>query len=178
MIQRITQDFWRSWSGDYLHIFQQRPKWRVVQRLAKIGQIVLVRNPLAPPSQWKLSRITACHPGNDNLTRVVTVKTGRFEYKKPIAKLCFLPVTINSEESKDSVMAGGSGKYLMLPLPRNLNTQLYCVTTFVFCVKAFSSLYHSCILPALMRIISNAYIRGGQYVPELHSVKKVPGIGQ
>jgi len=107
MIQRITEDFWKSWSGDYLYTLQQRPKWRVVQRLAKIGQIILARNPLVPPSQWELGRITACHPGDDNLTRVVTVKTGRSEYKRPIAKLCFLPVTINSKESKDSIMAGG-----------------------------------------------------------------------
>ena len=91
----------------YLHTFHQRPKWRVVQRLAKIGQIVLVRNPLAPPSQWELGRITTCHPGDDNLTRIVIVKTGRSEYMRPIAKLCFLHVTINSEESKDSVTAGG-----------------------------------------------------------------------
>ena len=90
----------------YLHTFHQRPKWRVVQRLAKIGQIVLVRNPLAPPSQWELGRITTCHPGDDNLTRIVIVKTGRSEYMRPIAKLCFLPVTINSEELKDTVMAG------------------------------------------------------------------------
>ncbi|XP_018399614.1 PREDICTED: uncharacterized protein LOC108777272 [Cyphomyrmex costatus] len=107
MVQQMTEGFWRSWSGDYLHTLQQRPKWRVVQRLAKVGQIVLVRNPLAPPSQWELGRITACHPGDDNLTRVVTVKTSHSEYKRPIAKLCFLPVTINSEESKDSVTAGG-----------------------------------------------------------------------
>ncbi|KYN41747.1 hypothetical protein ALC56_03890 [Trachymyrmex septentrionalis] len=80
---------WRAWSGDYLHTLQQRPKWRIVQRLAKVGQIVLVRNPLAPLSQWELGRITACHPGDDNLTRVVIVKTERSEYKRPIAKLCF-----------------------------------------------------------------------------------------
>jgi len=26
---------------------------------------------LAPPSQWELSRITACHPSDDGLTRIV-----------------------------------------------------------------------------------------------------------
>ncbi|XP_029166951.1 uncharacterized protein LOC114937603 [Nylanderia fulva] len=107
MIQRLTEEFWRSWSSDYLHSLQQRPKWRVIQRLAKVGQIVLVRNPLAPPSHWDLGRIVACHPGEDGLTRVVTVKTSRSEYKRPIVKLCFLPVAINTEEVKDSVMAGG-----------------------------------------------------------------------
>jgi len=81
LIQRITEGFWRSWAGNYLHSLQQRPKWRVVHNLAKIGQIVLVRNPLAPPSQWELGRITACHPGNDGLTRVVTIKTARATHR-------------------------------------------------------------------------------------------------
>ncbi|XP_011687752.1 PREDICTED: uncharacterized protein LOC105449960 [Wasmannia auropunctata] len=106
-IQRLTEIFWRSWSSDYLQTLQQRPKWRVVVRLAKVGQIVLVRNPLTPPSHWELGRITACHPGDDGLTRVVTVQTSRSEYRRPIAKLCFLPVDINTEEAKGSVTAGG-----------------------------------------------------------------------
>jgi len=64
-----------------------------------------VRNLLVPPSQWELGRITACHPGDNELTRIATVKTGRSEYKRLIVKLCFLPVTINTEESRDFVMA-------------------------------------------------------------------------
>jgi len=67
-----------------------------------------VRNPLAPPSQWKLGRITACCLVGDGLIRVITVKTSRSEYKRPVAKLCFLSVAINTEEANDSVMAGGS----------------------------------------------------------------------
>jgi len=38
---------------------------------------------------------------------------------------------------------------------------------FVFNHFRRSLFYHSCILRALMRIISNAYIRGGRYIPEL-----------
>ncbi len=56
--------------------FNNAQNGATVQRLAKVGQIVLVRNPLASSSQWKFGRITACHSGNDDLTRVVTIKTG------------------------------------------------------------------------------------------------------
>jgi len=107
LVQRITEVFWRFWKNDYLHTLQQRPKWRVVNRLAKIGQIVLLRNPLAPPSHWELGRIIACHPGQDELTRVVTVKTARSEYKRPISKLCFLPIDINTETETEEGKAGG-----------------------------------------------------------------------
>lgn len=109
LVQQVTEGFWKSWSSDYLHSLQQRPKWRIINKLAKISQIVLLQNSLAPPSQWELGRITAgCHPGDDGLTRVVTVKTARSEFKRPIVKLCYLPVEINLETEKETGTAGGS----------------------------------------------------------------------
>lgn len=90
-----------------MHALQQRPKWHVSQRLATVGRFVLLRNPLAPPSQWELARITACHPGEDGLTRVVTVKTSNSEYKRPLSKLCFLLVDVNIDQSKNPPMVGG-----------------------------------------------------------------------
>ncbi|XP_011698520.1 PREDICTED: uncharacterized protein LOC105456273 [Wasmannia auropunctata] len=78
VVQRITEGFWKSWQNDYLQTLQQRPKWRIAQRLARVGQIVLIRNPLTPPSQWDLGRIQACHRGTDGCTRVVTITTSRW----------------------------------------------------------------------------------------------------
>lgn len=95
LIQRCTESFWRAWSTDYLHTLQQRPKWRVATRLARVGQIVLIQNPSAPPSHWELGRIIVCHSGEDGLTRVVTVKTHKSEYRRPITKLRFLPIDVN-----------------------------------------------------------------------------------
>lgn len=106
LVQRLSEGFWKSWSRDYLHTLQQRPKWRVVQQLAKRGQIVLLRNPNAPPAHCALGRISECHPGKDGLTRVVTVKTKLSEFKRPLEKLCFLPIDINTESQ--AVMAGGT----------------------------------------------------------------------
>ncbi|XP_076298317.1 uncharacterized protein LOC143217663 [Lasioglossum baleicum] len=106
LVQRLSEGFWKSWSRDYLHTLQQRPKWRVVQQLAKRGQIVLLRNPNAPPAHWALGRISECHPGKDGLTRVVTIKTQMSEFKRPLEKLCFLPIEINTESQ--AVMAGGT----------------------------------------------------------------------
>jgi len=50
----------------------------------------------------------AYHPGDNGLIRVVIVKTNRSEYKRPVVKLCFLSVVFNTEESDESVTAGGS----------------------------------------------------------------------
>ncbi|XP_076660431.1 uncharacterized protein LOC143363785 [Halictus rubicundus] len=95
LIQRLTETFWRAWMTDYVQTLLQRPKWKTRQNLTKVGQIVLLRNTNTPPCTWALGRIVACHPGDDGLVRVVTVKTAQAEFKRPIAKLCFLPVAIN-----------------------------------------------------------------------------------
>ncbi|XP_011707599.1 PREDICTED: uncharacterized protein LOC105462593 [Wasmannia auropunctata] len=108
LLQRITENFWKAWSNDYILTLQQRPKWRTVQRLAQVGRIVLLRNPFAPPCQWELGRITECHRGDDGLTRVVTIRTARSQYTRPIVKLCFLPIDINNEAEILSAMAGGA----------------------------------------------------------------------
>lgn len=62
-IQRMTEQFWKTWSSDYLHTLQQQSKWHTANRWAKIGRMVLLRNSNAPPSHWELGRIIACHPG-------------------------------------------------------------------------------------------------------------------
>ena len=79
-----------------------------MQRLTRVGRIVLIRNPLTPPSQWELGRIQECHPGADGLTRVVTVRTSRTTYKRPLSKICFLPVDIMNDTRHEPDTAGGS----------------------------------------------------------------------
>jgi len=100
MVQQIIEGFWRSWSGHYLHTLQNS----VVQRLAKVGQIIFVRNPVIPPSQWEIGQIGV-------LSRWWRINSRRkishSEYRRPIVKFCFLPVMINAEEFKDSVTADG-----------------------------------------------------------------------
>lgn len=88
-------------------MLQQRPKWKIAQRLATVGRIVLLRNALAPPCKWELGRITECHLDDDGITRVVTVRTALSQYKRPV-KLCFLPIDINNESERNSAIASGT----------------------------------------------------------------------
>lgn len=50
------------------------------------------------PFKWVLARIVSVHPGNDGVIRAVTVRTGRGIYKRPIVKVCPLPVEEGSSE--------------------------------------------------------------------------------
>lgn len=92
LVRQIAERFWARWAHDFINTLQQRCKWRKVQPTLSEGGMVLLRNNLLPPCKWELGRITALHPGKDGLTRVVTVKTAKSEFVRPIGKLCILPI--------------------------------------------------------------------------------------
>ncbi|XP_029673835.1 uncharacterized protein LOC115241975 [Formica exsecta] len=92
LVRHVTERFWKLWSNDYVNTLQQRAKWRKVKPPIKPGQFLLLRNPLLLPCKWEFGRVTRCHPGSDGFARVVTVKTATSEFKRPIVKLCVLPV--------------------------------------------------------------------------------------
>ncbi|XP_044764697.1 uncharacterized protein LOC123321294 [Coccinella septempunctata] len=92
LLQRIHQDFWRRWRREYLHTLQQRSKWLDFTSPPRLGSLVLIKEDNLPPGKWSLARIVALHPGDDNVTRVATVKTISGFLTRPLVKLCPLPV--------------------------------------------------------------------------------------
>ncbi|XP_071577544.1 uncharacterized protein [Temnothorax nylanderi] len=92
LVRQITERFWKMWQNDYLNTLQTRTKWRKEKPPIRVGQLVLLRNATLPPCKWELGRVTQCHAGSDGLVRVVTVKTSVSEYKRPLVKLCLLPI--------------------------------------------------------------------------------------
>lgn len=93
MVQKMVQTFWRRWSQEYLTTLIHRYKWQFQVPEPKLGDVVLIKEDGLPPSRWLLGRIVEMHPGSDNITRVVTVKTKTSVIKRPTSKLCILPVT-------------------------------------------------------------------------------------
>lgn len=91
--QRMLQDFWRRWSNEYLVYCLQRYKWSNLNPEPKINDIVLVKEDNLPPAHWLLGRVVEKHPGLDGITRVVTLRCKESLIKRPIVKLCVLPVT-------------------------------------------------------------------------------------
>ncbi|XP_045446386.1 uncharacterized protein LOC123654528 [Melitaea cinxia] len=91
--QRMMQDFWRRWSQDYLHQFLQRHKWEYQNPEPSLGDVVLVKEDDLPPARWLLGKIEQKHPGPDNITRVVTIRTKNSLIKRPTSKVAILPVT-------------------------------------------------------------------------------------
>lgn len=93
MLSRMHQDFWRRWSREYLHTLHQRSKWNKSAVNIQPGVLVLIKNDLTPPMQWHMGRVLAVHPGSDGVVRVATVRTSTGSLKRPVVKLCPLPLS-------------------------------------------------------------------------------------
>ncbi|XP_025271330.1 uncharacterized protein LOC105254868 [Camponotus floridanus] len=93
LLQQMRDHFWQLWSQEYIHSMTSRPKWFKDNRPSEVGALCLIRSDITPPTQWSLARILKTHPGEDGVTRVVTVRTAASELVRPLTKIVLLPVT-------------------------------------------------------------------------------------
>jgi hypothetical protein len=84
-MQAMQEQIWHSWSKDYLHSSQVRNKWSKSYLDIKVNNLVIVRNPQIPPSQWELVRVVQTHPRSDGHVRGDL--TACSHYKRPIAQI-------------------------------------------------------------------------------------------
>jgi hypothetical protein len=89
-LQRATNMFWDLWKGTFFQTLAARRKWTRATRNFAVGDAVLVADPNLPRGKWTFGRVTAVHPGQDRLVRVVTVKTENGSYLRNIHRLCLL----------------------------------------------------------------------------------------
>ncbi|GFY22377.1 coatomer subunit beta [Trichonephila clavipes] len=76
-ITKIIQLIWKRWSVDYLNSLQQRNKWHLEKKNAKIEDMVIIKEYNLPSCQWSLGRINNIYPGKNSKVRVVEIKTTR-----------------------------------------------------------------------------------------------------
>ncbi|XP_018367879.1 PREDICTED: uncharacterized protein LOC108764239 [Trachymyrmex cornetzi] len=92
-VSQIFQHFWRRWSREYLQQLQQRTKWQQSKGLHPvIGDMVMLQENDSLPLHWTIGRIENVFPGTDGIPRVVSVRTAKGTYKRPITKICVLPL--------------------------------------------------------------------------------------
>ncbi|XP_074031549.1 uncharacterized protein [Leptinotarsa decemlineata] len=92
LLQRLHRDFWHRWHKEYLHTLQQRGRWFNGGTSPRIGTLVLIKTDNLPPCKWSLGRISKLHFGDDQVARVATIKTTHGTLKRPLVKLCPLPL--------------------------------------------------------------------------------------
>ncbi|XP_011858081.1 PREDICTED: uncharacterized protein LOC105555666 [Vollenhovia emeryi] len=91
-IEQLRQHFWKRWTNEYLHNCQQRNKWNTVEAPVTVGQLVIIQEDNLPPLVWALGRIQEVYPGKDKAVRTALVRTAKGVYKRPVTKLCILPI--------------------------------------------------------------------------------------
>ncbi|XP_031356668.1 uncharacterized protein LOC116180692 [Photinus pyralis] len=94
MVQHMQQSFWARWKAEYLHTLYQKSHWATDKNLvpADIGTLVLIKDETTPPLKCRLGRIDNLFPGSDGVVTVASVRTIRGVLKRPLVKLCALPL--------------------------------------------------------------------------------------
>ncbi|XP_029178658.1 uncharacterized protein LOC114946376 [Nylanderia fulva] len=109
-LQLMRNHFWQRWRylAEYLAQLQQRSKWLKPNRQLQVGDLVLFKDKLAPPTKWLLARVVRLHPEQNGLTRVATIRTSASELVQSTNNLILLPVhekTISNFSQFESFMA-------------------------------------------------------------------------
>lgn len=104
-LQLMREQFWRTWSKDYLNSLQPRKKNRRMMPNLRSGMIVLVHDKTLPPLKWKMGRISAVYPDEEGLVRVVDVFVDGSTFRRPISKLSVLPIEDNDCGDSDELVA-------------------------------------------------------------------------
>ncbi|XP_055623654.1 uncharacterized protein LOC129767063 [Toxorhynchites rutilus septentrionalis] len=104
-LQLHTQIYWYHWRREYLQELQRDTVRSIRNDEVTPGRMVIVIDEMQPPIRWPLARIVELHPGEDNITRVVSLRTTRGIITRPITKICLLPCSTASSEPKPSIVS-------------------------------------------------------------------------
>lgn len=96
-LKALHHQFAIRWKEDYLKSLHNRYKWKNTLPNLKQGDLVVIMDDMELPNEWKLGRIESTHSGSDSHVRTVKVRTSTGIIKRPIVKLCFLPLLNESD---------------------------------------------------------------------------------
>lgn len=97
--QKLVQTVWKHWQNSYLSHLQQRSKWLLKKQNLRPGMLVLVKDVQLPTYQWPLGRITNVISGSDGNVRVADIRTAKANIRRPISKICILPIVDNFQSN-------------------------------------------------------------------------------
>ncbi|XP_072380908.1 uncharacterized protein [Diabrotica undecimpunctata] len=92
LLQRIHRDFGARWRKEYLHTLQQKSKWLDSVFVPKIGALVVLKEDNLAACKWSLTRLVELHEGRAGVARVATMRTITGTLKRPLVRICQLPI--------------------------------------------------------------------------------------
>jgi len=90
LVQRLSADIWQQWLSSYLASCAQRSKWIHQGRKLVKGDLVFIKDETLKTLDWPIGIILEVHPGDDNVTRVVTLRCRGKEYRRSVERLILL----------------------------------------------------------------------------------------
>lgn len=71
-------------------------KWNRISPSLQEGTLVLIADERYLSPKWPLGRIVQTHSGKDGQVRVVSIRTQSSIIKRPVVKICPLPIPTHS----------------------------------------------------------------------------------
>ncbi|XP_049300463.1 uncharacterized protein LOC125774090 [Anopheles funestus] len=93
-VQSQTEQFWRRWRNEYLHLLRRMAKWTKVHNNLQPGQIVLIGDDNMPTAKWPTGVVKQTFPSADGLVRVALVKVKNNYYKRNVRLLAPSPIEV------------------------------------------------------------------------------------
>lgn len=101
MIQQRCQHLWKPWINEYLHLLQQRFKWKDKLNDVKPGQLVLIQDINTTPLSYPLGQVvevikskdvTCRHVRSAKVKEVVNAKESGLNKEKIKTRIYVLPI--------------------------------------------------------------------------------------
>lgn len=77
--------------------------------------MIILKEDNQRPTEWSLGRVIETFPGEDGFVRTAIVKTAHGDFKRPIQKLCLLPISDNENSDCSSTAQSVAGMLARAP---------------------------------------------------------------
>ncbi|CAF4742273.1 unnamed protein product [Pieris macdunnoughi] len=105
--QALADEFWRRWVKEYLPTLNARRHTPRMKSPVKIGDVVIIMDPLRPRNVWPRGIITKTHRGPGGESRSVEVESKLHKLRRPVMRIVVLPT-----ESFQSLEGFAEGRLL------------------------------------------------------------------
>ena len=98
-LKALQHIFAKRWKNEYITELQRRYKWKKERDNLKPNDIVIIKDDMLPPTEWRLGRVINVVYGSDNKVRVADVLTQHGTLRRSVVKLCLLPTANPTKKS-------------------------------------------------------------------------------
>lgn len=101
IIEKIHQDFWKTWRRDYIGTLQNRYKWNQKEKSLQVGDLVVMKENM-PPGTWPIARVIKVYKtSGDDVVYNVKIRTSKSDLVRSVRTLAKLKLEEETNEDKE-----------------------------------------------------------------------------